>query len=105
MLENSEYEVVGEVGSGAEALEVARRVCPKLILLDIRMAGGDGFNTLLALTAEHPQMRVVMLSTYDQPAFMARALARGAAGYLVKGIDRDHLGYPTCGSPVPNTTE
>jgi DNA-binding NarL/FixJ family response regulator len=62
-----------------------------LTLLDIRMAGGDGLETLLALKKEHPQMRVVMLTTYDNPAFITRALAGGANGYLVKGVDREQL--------------
>jgi DNA-binding NarL/FixJ family response regulator len=91
MLQDTEFQVVAETASGNEALEVARRVCPQLTLLDIRMAGGDGLETLLALKNEHPQMSVVMLTTYDNPVFMKRALAGGANGYLVKGIDRDHL--------------
>lgn len=91
MLEDTEFEVVGEASSGREALEVARQVHPRLVLLDIRMAGGDGLNALVALKQEHPCMAVVMLTTYDNPTYMARAVAGGAAGYLLKGIDQDEM--------------
>jgi DNA-binding NarL/FixJ family response regulator len=91
MLEDSEFSVVGEAGSGREALEVIRETRPRLVLLDIRMAGGDGLDTLQALKTEHPQISVLMLTTYDNPTYMARALAGGAAGYLLKGIERDAL--------------
>lgn len=91
MLEETEFRVVGEAGSGREALEVTRQVSPQLALLDIRMAGGDGLDTLQALKREHPQLIVVMLTTYDNPTYMARAVAGGAAGYLLKGIEREEL--------------
>lgn len=91
MLEDTEFEVVGEASSGQEAVEVARQARPQLALLDIRMAGGDGLEALQMLKREHPQMAVVMLTTYDNPTFMARAVAGGAAGYLLKGIERDEL--------------
>jgi DNA-binding NarL/FixJ family response regulator len=91
MLEDTEFEVVGEASSGPEAIEVAREVRPRLVLLDIRMAGGDGLGALVALKEEHPRMAVVMLTTYDNPTYMARAVAGGAAGYLLKGIDQDEM--------------
>ena len=89
MLEDTEFEIVGEASSGREALVVARQVNPQFVLLDIRMAGGDGLDALVALKQEHPRMAVVMLTTYDNPTYMARAVAGGAAGYLLKGLDRD----------------
>jgi DNA-binding NarL/FixJ family response regulator len=93
MLEDTEFTVVGEAASAREALEVARQVKPRLTLLDIRMAGGDGLDALVALKYEHPQMAVVMLTTYDNPTFMARAVAGGAAGYLLKGVQREEMLY------------
>ena len=91
MLEDTEFEVIGEASSGREALETARLILPRLVLLDIRMAGGDGLDALVALKFEHPRTAVIMLTTYDNPTYMARAVAGGAAGYLLKGIDRDDL--------------
>lgn len=91
LLEDTEFEVVGEASSGREALEVVARTQPRLVLLDIRMAGGDGFDTLQALKAQKSATVVVMLTTYDNPTYMARAVAGGAAGYLLKGMDQDML--------------
>ena len=64
---------------------------PRMVLLDIRMAGGDGLDALQAIKAEHPRTAVVMLTTYDNPTYMARAVAGGAAGYLLKGLDPDDI--------------
>ena len=91
MLEDTEFAVVGEAASGHEALVVARQVNPRLVLLDIRMAGGDGLDALVALKQEFPRMVVVMLTTYDNPTYMARAVAGGAAGYLLKGVEYDEM--------------
>lgn len=91
MLEDTQFEVIGEASSGKEAVEVVERLLPTLVLLDIRMAGGDGLDALQALKARHPQIAVVMLTTYDNPTYMARAVAGGAAGYLLKGVSRDEL--------------
>lgn len=99
MLDYTEFQVAGEAGSGREAVAEARRLHengtpPRLVLLDIRMSGGDGLDgldVLEVLKAEHPQMAVIMLTTYDNPTYMARAVAGGAAGYLLKGIDRATL--------------
>ena len=91
MLEDTEFEIVGEAASGHEALAVARQVNPRLVLLDIRMAGGDGLDALVALKQEFPRMAVVMLTTYDNPTYMARAVAGGAVGYLLKGVEYDEM--------------
>src|SRR5207247_554721 len=91
MLEDTEFEVVGEASSGKEALDVARALQPRMMLLDIRMAGGDGLDALQTLKKELPEMAVIMLTTYDNPTYMARAVAGGAAGYLLKGIGLDEL--------------
>lgn len=89
MLEDTEFEVVGEASSGREGIEKAADLKPNLVLLDIRMAGGDGLDALMAIKHENPRACVVMLTTYDNPTYMARAVAGGAAGYLLKGINRD----------------
>jgi DNA-binding NarL/FixJ family response regulator len=91
LLEGTPFRVVGEAASGREALEQARALQPRLVLLDIRMEHDDGLDALQALKGEHPQMIVVLLTTYDDPAYLARAVAGGAAGYLLKGIRRKEL--------------
>lgn len=91
LLDDTEFAVVGEASSGREALDVVRRTRPRIVLLDIRMAGGDGLDALQAIKAERPQTAVVMLTTYDNPTYLARAVAGGAAGYLLKGVDGDEM--------------
>lgn len=91
MLDDTEFEVVGEASSGSEALDVVRDTDPRLVLLDIRMAGGDGLDALHSLKQAHPRLAVVMLTTYDNPTYMARAVSGGAAGYVLKGVERDEL--------------
>ena len=89
LLEDTEFHVVGEAASGREAVEKTRELIPDLVLLDIRMAGGDGLDALSNIKAEAPQVAVIMLTTYDNPTYMARAVAGGASGYLLKGVDHD----------------
>lgn len=91
MLRGTEFDVVGEASSGNEAILVVKELKPDLVLLDIRMAGGDGFDALVAIKAARPTTAVLMLSTYDNPTYMARAVAGGASGYLLKGIDHEEL--------------
>lgn len=91
LLEDTEFEIVGEAQSGREALQKVRELKPGLVLLDIRMSGGDGIEALSAIKTEMPETAVVMLTTYENPTFMARAVACGASGYLLKGIDQDLL--------------
>ncbi|RYX82897.1 response regulator transcription factor [bacterium] len=91
LLEDTEFEVVGEAASGREAVLQTRELKPDLVLLDIRMVGGDGLDALAAIKSEFPLVSVVMLTTYDNPTYVARAVAGGASGYLLKGVDSDSL--------------
>jgi len=91
MLDDTEFKVIGEASSGKEALDVVRELQPQMVLLDIRMAGGDGLDALHAIKSEFPRTAVIMLTTYDNPTYMARAVAGGASGYLFKGIEYEAL--------------
>jgi DNA-binding NarL/FixJ family response regulator len=91
VLEDTEFRIVGEASSGEEGVEAARVLHPHMVLLDIRMAGGDGLDALKTLKAEHPQTAVVMLTSYENPTYVARAVVDGAAGYLLKGLRRGEL--------------
>jgi DNA-binding NarL/FixJ family response regulator len=91
MLDDSEFMIVGEAGSGKEAVEIVRELHPDIVLLDIRMAGGDGLDALQVIKTDSPKTAVIMLTTYDNPTYMARAVAGGASGYLLKGIGLDQL--------------
>ena len=96
LLEDTEFEVMGEASCGKEAIAVTRRLevagkLPQLVLLDIRMTGGDGLDALQTLKKEFPTVSVLMLTTYDNPTYMAHAVAGGASGYLLKGMERDEM--------------
>jgi DNA-binding NarL/FixJ family response regulator len=91
MLDGTQFIVIGEAASGREGLEAAGRLHPQIILLDIRMAGGDGLDALQAIKSAHPDIAVVMLTTYDNPSYIARAVAGGAAGFLLKWVEREEL--------------
>jgi len=77
--------------NSVEAIGLAEREKPDVVLLDIRMQDGDGLSTLEKLRSKVPESKVVMLSTYDNPTYVARAVALGAADYVLKGAPREDL--------------
>ncbi len=91
MFENTDLEVVAEATSAAEALAAVEKSVPDVVLLDIRMEGGDGLNTLGRLKLDHADLPVVLFSAYDNPTYIARAVALGAAGYVLKSAPRERL--------------
>jgi DNA-binding NarL/FixJ family response regulator len=91
LLADTEIEVVAEAGTGSEVMEKVNQQPLDLVLLDVRMPETDGLNVLGRLKLDHPELPVLMLSTYDNPTYVARAVALGAAGYLLKGANRDRL--------------
>ena len=91
LLAGTEIEIVGEAASGKETLKQAQKLKPDVILLDIRMPDGDGLSTLEKLRSKMPNCCVVMLSTYDNPTYIARAVALGASDYVLKGSTREAM--------------
>ena len=91
LFEGSDVKVIGEASSGTEAIKVVKDKKPDVVLLDIRMEDGDGLAALEKLRQSAPNSRVVILSTYDNPTYIARANAMGASDYLLKGSTRDQL--------------
>lgn len=91
LLEGADLEIVGLAASGKEAVRMAKKHKPDVVLLDIRMNDGDGLATLEELRQSQPNCRVVMLSTYDNPTYIARAHALGASDYVLKGSTREQL--------------
>jgi DNA-binding NarL/FixJ family response regulator len=86
-----DIDLVGDAADGEEAIRLARRYRPDVVLLDVRMPGTDGLAVLGQLRSELPGVAVVMFSSYDNPTYIARAVALGAAGYLVKNASRDDI--------------
>jgi DNA-binding NarL/FixJ family response regulator len=91
LLAGTEIEIIGEAANGKDALRLAMKDKPDVILLDIRMEDGDGLATLEKIRAKVPESKVVMLSTYDNPTYIARAVALGAADYVLKGSTREDI--------------
>ena len=76
--------VVGEAGSGPEALELAGRCPPALVLMDGHMRGGSGIDATARLTARYPGIAVLILSMHDKPEYVSQAMQAGARGYVLK---------------------
>jgi DNA-binding NarL/FixJ family response regulator len=83
--------VVGEAGSGAEAVALAESLCPDVILMDLRMPDVDGVTATERILAASPSIRIVVVTTYESDADILRAVEAGAAGYLLKDASRREL--------------
>jgi DNA-binding NarL/FixJ family response regulator len=91
LLEGTEIQVVAQASTATDAVRLAERAKPDVVLLDVRLSNGDGLTALQQLKEKQPHLPVLILSTYDNPTYVARAEALGACGYLLKGLPRDAL--------------
>ncbi len=79
-------EVVGEAGTGLEALEQARLLKPDLILMDVNMPQVNGLQATRLIKTEMPQIRIVILTVSDEDEYLFEAIKSGAQGYLLKNL-------------------
>ena len=86
------FEVVGEAGDAAQALQVLAACRPQVLLLDNHLPGASGVVALPSLLAAVPGLRVLMLTMSEDEHDLAAALKGGACGYLLKTVDADELG-------------
>ncbi|MFD6950672.1 DNA-binding response regulator [Nocardiopsis sp. TSRI0078] len=84
-------EVVGEAGDGAAAVALVAEHRPDIALLDVQMPGTDGLAATEAIAAEYPGTAVVILTTFSEDAYIARALSGGADGFVLKSGDPRQL--------------
>jgi DNA-binding NarL/FixJ family response regulator len=87
----ADVEVVGEASDGDEAVELARRLRPDVVLMDIRMPGTDGIEATRTLLADRSDMRVLILTTFDHDEYVYEAFRAGASGFLLKDVPRAQL--------------
>ena len=88
-----DIEVVGEAADGAQALGLARRLKPDVVLMDIRMPGTDGLAATKAITTDERlgSVRIVILTTFDLDEYIFEAIRAGASGFLVKDTEPAEL--------------
>lgn len=84
-------EVVGEAGEAAQAFAQVDALCPDLVLMDVGMKQVNGIELTARLRERHPALRVLMLSMYDNPEYVHRALAAGARGYVLKEAPSEEI--------------
>jgi DNA-binding NarL/FixJ family response regulator len=86
-----DLEIVGEASDGCEAVELAERLQPDLVLMDVRMPEMDGLAAMQAITAILPAARIVVVTSLENRAYAVEALRLGATGYLLKGATKDEV--------------
>ncbi len=91
MLTAKGIEVVGQAATGREAIDLVKTLKPDVVLMDVRMPDLDGLEACRMLHRAQPDLPVIIVTTYENPAYMAKAVSAGAAGYILKGTSRDEL--------------
>jgi DNA-binding NarL/FixJ family response regulator len=88
LLADSEVQIVGLAGTVDEVIELTVEKKPDVLLLDVRLGSEDGLAALEVIRERAPSVSVVMMSTYDNPTYVARAIALGATDYILKDSSR-----------------
>ena len=91
LLESSHFRVVASAASVAQLVRLARKHQPDVVLLDVRLGDEDGLDAIRRVRSAAPKTRSIVFSAFDNPTYVARAVAAGASDYLLKTADRDTL--------------
>lgn len=91
LLSFPDFEIVGEAGSGEEAVRVFEQVRPDIILMDLMMPGMGGISAIRAIRETAPEAKIMVLSMYEEGDLIQEALQAGAIGYQLKGVEVDDL--------------
>jgi DNA-binding NarL/FixJ family response regulator len=86
-----DFHVIGEAVNGIEAVQLAARLKPEVILLDLEMPELDGVSALTQVRAADPQARVIIVTAYDTDERIVQAVVAGAQGYVLKGAPREEI--------------
>jgi two-component system invasion response regulator UvrY len=87
------FQVVGECGSGEEAIELAKKLRPHIVITDINLPGISGLDTVPDIHKYSPGTRVLAVSMHTQPSFARKMMVKGAMGYMTKNSSRQELFY------------
>ncbi|MDQ7094650.1 response regulator transcription factor [Desulfosporosinus sp. PR] len=88
---DEEIRIIGEASNGRELLLLLEKQLPDVILMDIRMPGLDGVETTEIIKREHPEIRVIILTTFNEDEYIFRGLKNGADGYILKDSGSDDI--------------
>jgi DNA-binding NarL/FixJ family response regulator len=91
VFKDSRVRIVGEATDAAELLRLARKLKPDVVTLDVRLGSDDGLDAIKPIREACPDTRIVMLSSFDSPTYIARAVSSGACDYLLKTASRREL--------------
>ena len=91
LLENLGVDVVADVGDGAEAVAAVETHAPDVVLMDLQMPGVTGIDATRRIVAQHPEVKVLVLSMVDDDQAVLAAIQAGALGYLLKGAGQEEI--------------
>jgi DNA-binding NarL/FixJ family response regulator len=89
--EEPDFELVGEASDGEEAVRLADRLKPDVVLMDLRMPVMDGATAIGRIKADHPEVHAIVLTTYETDLDILKAVENGATGYVLKNAPREEL--------------
>ncbi len=89
--DQADLRIVAQCGDGREAVELYRREKPDVVLMDLRLPGLSGVEAILAIRQEHPEARVIVVTTYDSDEDIYRAIQSGAKSYLMKDMSKAEI--------------
>jgi DNA-binding NarL/FixJ family response regulator len=91
LFKDSPISICGEAKTPEETVKLARKLKPDVVLLDVRLGPKDGIDAIRKIRVASPETRVVVLSAFDNPTYIARAVAAGAHDYILKTAGREDL--------------
>ena len=91
VFKDSGISIVGEATDAAEAVKLSRKLRPAVVTLDVRLGSGDGLDAVKPIREASPDTRIVILSSFDSPTYIARAVSAGASDYVLKTASRREL--------------
>ena len=88
---SGDYTIIGKAGNGVEALDILSKDIPDLMLVDLNMPGMGGIELIPKVHNEHPQIKIIVLTTFYDEKSISHAIAGGACGYLLKDSGKDAI--------------